>query len=274
MEEQTKIYANPFYGRTCIDSGQKIRSCWGILLCIVFFIPAVLGIPFIIKMIGSGEGWYLLTFLGAFSFSLYINANVMVRIAYESDVLLKHYCNLSVRTDFDKDSGSIVSHHIHSLTKIYKRSGSKPVKQDSLIEILHAKLKNKESMVILFSNLMITLGLVGTISGLITTVGGIGSSGGMSEALGGMGTAFYTTLLGSMLGGITLRALHYYVDKKIDSFVLNLAEIIEIRVMPQFRLREKSKELRDIAIATLSALKEMDFIKEEDDEIQSFRIGA
>jgi len=271
MEDDTKTYANPFYGKSCIESGRNIYNRWIMILFIFFFFPVLLGMSFIVKMILSGEGWYLLIFTGAFLSSLYINGNVVFRISYETDMLLKYYSELSLRTDFEEDRNSIISNHIRSLKRIYKRSGCKPVSQDSLIEILHAKLKGEESMVILFSNLMITLGLVGTISGLITTVSGIGSGNealeGMSKAIGGMGTAFYTTLLGSMLGGITLRVLHFYVDKKIDSFVLNLAEIVEIRIMPQFRLRQNNNDLRNIAVATISALREMDMIKEKIDEI-------
>jgi len=274
MKDQTKIYTSPLYGRGCITEGKTIQFRWFSLLFIFFFVPTIFGMPFIAKMIGSGEGLYLFIFLVAFISSLYINLSVVFRISHETDVLLQYYNDLSVNTDFEKERGSIIANHIRSLKIIFKRSGGQSLSQDSLIEILHAKLKGEESMVILFSNLMITLGLVGTISGLITTVGGIGSDSGIKEALGGMGTAFYTTLLGSMLGGITLRVLHFYVDKKVDSYILNLAEIIEIRVMPQFQIKQKKKGLKDIAVATICALRDMEMLKEEDNEICSFRITA
>jgi len=141
MNNETKNYASPFYGKGCITKGNKIYSRWFMLLCVFFFIPALCGLPFIAQMISSGEGFYLLIFLGAFISSLYININVMSQIAYETDVLLQHYCSLSVSTDFEENSGSIIANHIRSLRKIFNRSGGRPVSQDSLIEILHAKLK-------------------------------------------------------------------------------------------------------------------------------------
>jgi len=267
MEGNIRNFANPYYGKGCMPSGSSIHSRWYMLLFLFFVIPTFFGLPFITEMIRSGEGVYLFIFLSAFSYSLYVNVNVMFRIAYETDVLLIYYLNLSASTDFEDNSKSIVANHVHSLKKMFKRSGYQSVKQDSLIEILHEKLKSKESIVILFSNLMITLGLIGTISGLITTVGGIGADGNMEEALGGMGTAFYTTLLGSVLGGVTLRILHFYIEKKIDDYILNLAEVVEIRVIPQFRTKQKEVNIKDTVISTISVLNSMGMIKENFDEV-------
>jgi biopolymer transport protein ExbB/TolQ len=258
--------ASFFYGKRYITKGSLIQIRWFALLCVFFFLPTILGLKFVGQMMFSGEAWYLLVFASFFVFSLYVNARVMSRISYEIDALLRHYSTLSSDTDFDEDSSSVVAIHIKNLNKIFRRSGGQAVSQDSLIEILHAKLKGEESMVVLFSNLMITLGLLGTISGLISMTGGIGNSdsvlGGVSKALGGMGTAFYTTLLGSMLGGITLKVLHFYVDKKIDLYVLSLAEIIEIRVIPQLKKRQAKKEIRDVAVYTMNVLKNMGVLKE------------
>lgn len=261
MEDNIRNFANPYYGKGCIPNGSSIHSRWYMLLFLFFMVPAVFGLPFIAEMIKSGEGAYLLIFLSAFAYSLYVNASVMFRIAYETDVLLIYYLNLSASTDFEDNSKSIVANHVHSLKKMFRRSGCQSVKQDSLIEILHEKLKSQESIVILFSNLMITLGLIGTISGLITTVGGIGADGNMEEALGGMGTAFYTTLLGSVLGGVTLRILHFYIEKKIDAYILNLAEVVEIRVIPQFRTRQKEISIEDTVASTIGVLGNMGMIK-------------
>lgn len=267
MEEKLRVFTNPYYGKSCVSTESSIRSRWATLLFLFFVIPTFLGLPFIVEMIKSGEGGYLLIFVLVFLYSLYINASIMFRIAYETEILQRCYCNLSVNTDFNDDSISIVANHVRNLKKIFNRSGDQSVNQDSLIEILHEKLKSKESIVVLFSNLMITLGLIGTVSGLITTVGGIGSDGNMEEALGGMGTAFYTTLLGSVLGGITLRILHHYVSERITLYILNLAEVVEIRVIPQFRKRQNQIGTREVAVATVSVLRDMNMIKEICDEI-------
>ena len=157
MENNLRNFANPYYGKGCIPNGRSIHSWWIALLFLFFVTPTLFGLPFIVEMIKSGEGAYLLIFSVAFFYSLYINASVMFRIAYETEVLRFHYCNLSASTDFEDNSKSIVANHVHNLKKMFRRSGSQSVKQDSLIEILHEKLKSQESVVILFSNLMITV---------------------------------------------------------------------------------------------------------------------
>jgi hypothetical protein len=71
-----------------------------------------------------------------------------------------------------------------------------------------------------------------------------------------------------------LRVLHHYTDKQIDSYVLNLAEITEIRILPQYKRIDQRKEYKNIALSTLEALREMNMIKENNNEIQSIRISA
>ena len=152
---------------------------------------------------------------------------------------------------------------------------------DFTLEVLHAKLKNEGSVVVLASNIMITLGLLGTVSGLISSIGGLqatsgvaGLMGGVTKAIDGRGVAFYTTLIGSMLGGITLRILHFYVDKQVDTFVSTMAEVVETRIIPSLRLAERSSDVRDIALATVAALQEMGKLKEKEDETAKLAISA
>ena len=71
----------------------------------------------------------------------------------------------------------------------------------------------------LFSTVLVSLGLVGTVAGLITSMGGMtgimdsvsGSGEGLaasfSQTMGGLSTAFFTTLVGALLGGVVLRVL-------------------------------------------------------------------
>jgi hypothetical protein len=163
---------------------------------------------------------------------------------------------------------------------IWKRSGKRHYSQENLVDILHAKLKNEGSIVVLASNVMITLGLIGTISGLISSIGGLqevaGSSGimsGVTRAIDGMGVAFYTTLIGSALGGITLRILYFYVDKQVDSFVFTMAETVETRIIPYLRVSERQDNVRDITMSTVNALRLMGLL-EDRNEIQTLHRSA
>ena len=81
----------------------------------------------------------------------------------------------------------------------------------------------------LLGSLMITMGLIGTVLGLTITLTGLNgalenvdSDGlsvliGLREAMSGMGLAFYTTLLGSIMGGVLLRMFAYIGDNSIEA---------------------------------------------------------
>ncbi len=78
-------------------------------------------------------------------------------------------------------------------------------------------------------NLLITLGLIGTVMGLTLTLTGLTGSleslgedqemllAGLRQAMAGMGTAFYTTLLGAVLGGVLLRVFAQITDHGYDA---------------------------------------------------------
>ncbi len=106
---------------------------------------------------------------------------------------------------------------------------------ESLIEVELADYRRKSHVVEVMGNLLITLGLIGTVIGLTLTLTGLTTSldalgrdqnrliEGLRHAMGGMGTAFYTTLLGSVLGGILLRVFALITDGGID----NLSDILK-----------------------------------------------
>jgi hypothetical protein len=78
-------------------------------------------------------------------------------------------------------------------------------------------------------NLLITLGLIGTVVGLTLVLTGLTGSlealghdsemmlSGLRTAMAGMGTAFYTTLLGAVLGGVLLRVFAQITEHGINS---------------------------------------------------------
>ncbi|MBA55476.1 MAG: hypothetical protein CMK89_13560 [Pseudomonadales bacterium] len=137
--------------------------------------------------------------------------------------------------------------HIASLYKIYTYSSE--IYQDTLIEILNSKLLARNRKVELFSSILITLGLIGTIVGLIfmmtdltnlfdnaeqgiPQVSELLQSGG---PLKGLGTAFFTTLIGALFGGVILRILTSIVEEGITKYVALLAELTEVNVLPVLR---------------------------------------
>ena len=81
----------------------------------------------------------------------------------------------------------------------------------------------------LLGSLLITVGLIGTVMGLTITLTGLNGAlnnvgadtqtmlNSLSEALSGMGLAFYTTLLGAIMGGVLLRVFAYITDNSIEA---------------------------------------------------------
>ncbi|MDF1837511.1 MAG: MotA/TolQ/ExbB proton channel family protein [Planctomycetota bacterium] len=125
------------------------------------------------------------------------------------------------------------------------------VSQDNLIELMHSRLMARNRVVALFASVLVTLGLVGTILGLMimmdklkTQVRGASGEGaeqfieklfGPNGALDGLDTAFITTLIGAVLGGVVLRVLTSVVDANIMKYTAHVAELTEVYVLPSMR---------------------------------------
>ncbi|MFN3166013.1 MAG: MotA/TolQ/ExbB proton channel family protein [Phycisphaeraceae bacterium] len=158
---------------------------------------------------------------------------------------------------------SLFRDHIDNLHEIFRRDCT--ISQDNLVTLLQARLLAKTRVVEFCSSILVTLGLVGTIIGLIQSAGGLsevitamtGEDGtvmdGVYKALSGMGVAFYTTLMGAILGGVCLRLLSNLVDANIEHIVSHIAELTEIYILPILRRagrinEEHQKKLREKGI--------------------------
>ena len=116
---------------------------------------------------------------------------------------------------------------IESLQHIDESGGQ--VDLNALSTVVFASHMRVSRVVGLLGSLLITMGLIGTVLGLTITLTGLNgaleniSSDGMAvllgirEAMSGMGMAFYTTLLGSIMGGILLRVFAYITDNSIEA---------------------------------------------------------
>jgi len=108
---------------------------------------------------------------------------------------------------------------------------------EALLGVELAFYERISSMIELVGNLLITMGLIGTVMGLTFTLTGLTGSldalghdqemllAGLRKAMGGMGTAFYTTLLGAVLGGVLLRMFAQINLHGIESLHDNLLRI-------------------------------------------------
>ncbi len=125
-----------------------------------------------------------------------------------------------------RGGGHVVDHFVDALHFIVERNGRADV--DALIDVEFSAQHRVSQFVSLLGNLMITLGLIGTVLGMTITMNGLngalGSLGtddtmlveGLRSAMNGMGVSFYTTLIGSVLGGVLLRVFSWITDASIN----------------------------------------------------------
>lgn len=163
---------------------------------------------------------------------------------------------------------SLFGRHVDHLLRVFFLD--RQLDQDRLLEHLERRLLERLRAVALISQLLVTLGLIGTVLGLIALVGGmggmVGTGGteslvrGIQQVLAGMGTAFYTTLLGAVFGGVALRILNAVVESGMERFIADLAECTEVRVLPP--LRQVARRLGRQQDADASAAQAMRQIEE------------
>ncbi len=138
-----------------------------------------------------------------------------------------------------------VANFFHSLKTIINNNGD--LNTEALVDVEFAIYRRSSHALEVIGNLLITLGLIGTVVGLTLTLTGLTSSlealgqdqdqllRGLRGAMGGMGTAFYTTLLGSVLGGVLLRVFAHIDENGIDSLENALTRICLVYCSADFK---------------------------------------
>ncbi|EAU55030.1 MotA/TolQ/ExbB proton channel family protein [Mariprofundus ferrooxydans] len=143
--------------------------------------------------------------------------------AYRIESLMKDKGLAGIR---NRGGGHLVDRFVDAMHMITERNGRVDV--DALIDVEFSAQHRMSQFVGLLGNLMITLGLIGTVLGMTITMNGLsgalGSLGvnqhllveGLRSAMTGMGVAFYTTLIGSVLGGVLLRVFSWITDASVN----------------------------------------------------------
>ena len=138
-----------------------------------------------------------------------------------------------------------VANFFDSLKTVMQNNGEMNI--EALVDVEFAVYRRAAHALEVIGNLLITLGLVGTVVGLTLTLTGLTSSlealgqdqeqllRGLRGAMGGMGTAFYTTLLGSVLGGVLLRVYGYIDENGVDSLENALTRICLVYCSADFK---------------------------------------
>ncbi len=135
-----------------------------------------------------------------------------------------------------------VARFFQALRSIVDQNGELNI--EALVDVEFAAYQRTAHALEIIGNLLITLGLIGTVVGLTLTLTGLTGSleslgqdqdrlmQGLRSAMSGMGTAFYTTLLGSVLGGVLLRIYGHIDEHGVESLENALIRICLIHCSP------------------------------------------
>lgn len=135
----------------------------------------------------------------------------------------------------ETDKKLCVANYFSSLRTIVENNGELNI--EALVDVEFSIYQRTAHALEIIGNLLITLGLIGTVVGLTLTLTGLTGSlealgqdqdqllSGLRSAMSGMGTAFYTTLLGAVLGGVLLRIFAHIDENGVESLENSLTRI-------------------------------------------------
>ena len=125
------------------------------------------------------------------------------------------------------------------------------VDQNLLATTLRVRLMASVQVVGSVASTLILLGLIGTVVGFVVAVSGLGDSLGqgenvdrvknvLSQIVNGMGVALFTTLVGSVLGGIWLQVHYQMLLRAVTDFVVRVVEHAEIELIPKLAVSREA----------------------------------
>jgi len=144
---------------------------------------------------------------------------------------------------------------------------------ETLLNVEIAVYERIGHMVELVGNLLITLGLIGTVMGLTLTLTGLTGSldalghdqemllQGLRTAMSGMGTAFYTTLLGAVLGGVLLRMFAQITLHGVESLHDSLLRICMVYCSADYA-QTMERDVRHLNVEIMSMEKNIRQLQE------------
>jgi len=117
------------------------------------------------------------------------------------------------------------------------------VDQYMLASVLRTRLMMPVQIVNYVSNMLILLGLIGTVVGFVIAVSGLGDSlaggenlqriqGALGQIVTGMGVALFTTLVGSVLGGLWLQLHYQMLVRAIGGLMADIVEHADMELIP------------------------------------------
>ncbi len=184
-------------------------------------------------------GLFLLGVLGSFVVTLMVTKEAVRSMDLESSARQGGLDAITINS-----AKRAADRFFHSVKLTVERKGSPDI--ETLLHVQLAVYERINHTIEVVGNLLITLGLIGTVMGLTMTLTGLSGSLdslgqdqemlllGLRHAMAGMGTAFYTTLLGAVLGGVLLRMFAQLTLHGIEGLHDDLLRICLVYCSPDY----------------------------------------
>ena len=144
----------------------------------------------------------------------------------------------------DSNSEGIAAEYFAKLQTKSRNQRGAPIDQTLLATTLRVRMVQPIHIINYAANMLILLGLIGTVVGFVIAVSGLGDSigqaanlervkGVLGQIVNGMGVALFTTLLGSVLGGIWLQVHYQMLQRAVTNLVVDIVEHAEVELIPK-----------------------------------------
>lgn len=238
------------------------------LWCLIFLMSAVTSTVLIAELKGFSilpasqaklidHSWVSKSIVAVFLLSLTVNAKNTLALWQEEKhlrrgLIVNHSCS-----ELTLVGSGLLGLHAARMKQIYGASFDGDVSQSVSLGAIRSKLDGQEWFVRVASQLLLTLGLIGTVIGLANSLeglsgamtavvsptissgtvvqGGTSLAGGFKQAVSGMATAFATTLFGAILGGVFLKLLFSCTQHLADELVDEIEITTETQLVPLLR---------------------------------------
>jgi hypothetical protein len=133
-----------------------------------------------------------------------------------------------------------VSRYIRDLHTKANLSRGRSIDHGVLLDSFEAELKQSHLFGWFISDLLLSLGLLGTVIALIVMLGPVSgldagdqsaTNGALAAMSGGMAVALYATLAG-LIGGMLLKIQGFLLDGAVDELVRRTTRLTEVHVLP------------------------------------------
>jgi hypothetical protein len=152
--------------------------------------------------------------------------------------------NREIAWFLDRRPIGIAQEYYDGLRRKSANHGGSEVDQSMLASALRARVLLSVQIFNYVSNLMVLMALIGTVLGFVIATRGLGDlllqgegverlKSVLGQIVNGLGVAPFTTLTGSILGGVWLGIHHQLLMRAATSLVIAIVERAEIEVIPQ-----------------------------------------